>query len=229
MGAWAGLAAGLVAWLATTAALNNGEISITTTGQDYSVLAGNLAAIGVGAICSVGATLIWPENCDFELVQQTIAGYSTGQVEESGSRSPQTEEKFKKIESSNVSAQVLEQHEESGEVVLTPAGESIQELDKAFRFAAVFSVTTAVILLLVIPLPLFFSSHVYSAQSFTAWIAVAFIWVFYGMQSYVTSFELTDNLHFIAIGAAVLYPLYEYRSELAATFKKIRQDITGKR
>lgn len=58
-GAWGGLIAGVVAWLATTSALNNGSITIDTTFGDYEMLAGNLAAIGVGAIISVGGSYMY--------------------------------------------------------------------------------------------------------------------------------------------------------------------------
>ena len=47
-----GLIAGIIAWIVTTAKLNP-TINVTTTGGDYEMLAGNLAAIGVGGIISV--------------------------------------------------------------------------------------------------------------------------------------------------------------------------------
>ena len=162
--------------------LYDGEITVVTTGADYCVLAGNLAAIGVGAICSVGATLIWPENCDFTQVQETIAGYSGKKVDLSGAESPM-EDSEKKTEPLDVSAQVFDQEDQGAGNQVTASGESIRSLDKAFRFAAIFSVTLAVVLLIVIPLPLFFSSHIFGPKSFTVWIAVAFAWVFYGKLS----------------------------------------------
>lgn len=51
-GAIVGLIAGIIAWIVTTAKLNS-TINVTTTGGDYEMLAGNLAAIGVGGIISV--------------------------------------------------------------------------------------------------------------------------------------------------------------------------------
>lgn len=52
VGAIAGLVAGIIAWMVTTAKLNP-VIDVKTTGGDYEMLAGNLAAIGVGGIISV--------------------------------------------------------------------------------------------------------------------------------------------------------------------------------
>ncbi|CAE6398935.1 unnamed protein product [Rhizoctonia solani] len=48
-----GLFAGIIAWLVTTSTLNDKVINVTTSGGDYEMLAGNLAAIGVGGIVSV--------------------------------------------------------------------------------------------------------------------------------------------------------------------------------
>ena len=52
-GAIWGLIAGIIAWIVTTAKLHSNVINIETTGGDYEMLAGNLAAIGVGGIISV--------------------------------------------------------------------------------------------------------------------------------------------------------------------------------
>ena len=57
-GAIWGLFAGVIAWLVTTAKLNNGVINVETTGGDYEMLAGNLTAIGVGGIISVVTSYI---------------------------------------------------------------------------------------------------------------------------------------------------------------------------
>ena len=56
-GAILGLIAGIIAWLVTTAKLNP-VITVETSGRDYEMLAGNLAAIGVGGIVSVVASYL---------------------------------------------------------------------------------------------------------------------------------------------------------------------------
>lgn len=193
-GAWSGLCAGLIAWLVTTASLHDGELSIATTGADYPMLAGNLASLGTGVIVSVLSTLIWPENCDFALVQEKIRSASgkTGPVyvekgsslddgsrsadeDDSGMQSPKKEDGIegpKEVGNATV-------REEGAEIVLAETGESLHDLDKAFRFAAYFSVTLAVILLVLIPLPLFFTSYIFTKGGFTGWVTVGFIWVFF--------------------------------------------------
>ena len=57
-GSIGGFFAGLIAWIVTTNALNEGVINVTTSGGDYEMLAGNLASIGVGGIVAVAASLI---------------------------------------------------------------------------------------------------------------------------------------------------------------------------
>jgi Na+/proline symporter len=55
-GAIWGLIAGIIAWIVTTAKNNSNVINVETTGGDYEMLAGNLAAIGVGGIISVATS-----------------------------------------------------------------------------------------------------------------------------------------------------------------------------
>lgn len=56
-GAISGLIMGVIAWLVTTSQRNS-TIDVVTSGGDYEMLAGNLAAIGVGGIVAVVYSLI---------------------------------------------------------------------------------------------------------------------------------------------------------------------------
>lgn len=57
-GAIAGLGCGIIAWLVTAGTRHDGRITVETTGGDYEMLAGNLAAIGVGGIVAVVVSYI---------------------------------------------------------------------------------------------------------------------------------------------------------------------------
>lgn len=57
-GAVVGFFCGIIAWLVTTAELNDGVINVQTTGGDFEMLAGNVASIAVGGIVAVVASLI---------------------------------------------------------------------------------------------------------------------------------------------------------------------------
>ena len=137
---------------------------------------GNLAALGVGTIISVAGTLIWPEYYDFS--QNTVAAIAPA--------TPELEDKEKDI--SVTTTQIP---------VDAVEGEDPVSLNRAFRFAVWFSLLLTLILIILvralcistddssstslqIPMPLFFSSHVYTKAGFTAWVAVSFIWLFFG-------------------------------------------------
>lgn len=65
------------------------------------------------------------------------------------------------------------------------------------------------ILIIIIPLPLFFTSHIYSIPDFKAWVAVAFMWLTYG------------------VGAVVLYPVWESRTAIGFIGKSLVRDLFG--
>lgn len=67
-GALSGLAAGLIAWL-VTAKQYFGTLTVDSTGQEYSTLAGNLAAIMTGLIVTVVVSLIKPQNFDWAITR----------------------------------------------------------------------------------------------------------------------------------------------------------------
>jgi hypothetical protein len=63
------------------------------------------------------------------------------------------------------------------------------------------------ILIFAIPLPLFFSSHVYSSAGFTAWVVVSLLWLFAGL------------------GMVGIYPMWEARNGLKSVAQGIRNDF----
>jgi Na+/proline symporter len=99
-GAWIGLACGISTWLIVTGTMY-GSITISTTFNDYPMLAGNLVSIGVGAIIAIGSSIIWPADFDFEITR-TQAGvrFITAQdtiIVETGSETGAVEAKGEKV------------------------------------------------------------------------------------------------------------------------------------
>jgi len=196
-----GFAVGLIAWLVTTSSLNNGIIDVVTSGGDYEMLAGNLASIGVGGIIAVVASYVWPEDYDW-------AGTRAINVQAHRDSARESKEDISSKEK-----------EMESEVKVTPAAEEPfdltqldEELDpvalnKAFRFASISSLTLFVVMILLIPLPLFFASTIYTVPGLTAWVAIGIAWVF------------------CSIFVVVLYPLYESRAALAQIGGGIIKDI----
>lgn len=64
----AGLCAGIIAWL-VTAQRYFGELTIASTGHEYSTLAGNMAAIFTGLIVTVVVSLVKPQNFDWAITR----------------------------------------------------------------------------------------------------------------------------------------------------------------
>lgn len=56
--------------------------------------------------------------------------------------------------------------------------ESPVALHKAYVLALVTSTVLTFLMFFLIPMPMFFSRYIYSAQFFTGWVAISFIWVF---------------------------------------------------
>ncbi|CDO75287.1 hypothetical protein BN946_scf184334.g5 [Trametes cinnabarina] len=228
-GAILGFCAGIIAWLVTTSSLNGGELTVTTTGGDLEMLAGNLASIGVGGIVTVITSLIvrdltpalcpgptpdqlsprlqWPDNFDFEATRAinrpTLETDCADASPRSGSLDDSASEKKR------VPAEV------SLEPVISAraaAEEEERELDpvalkKSFSIAAWASVILTLVMLIIIPLPLFFAQTVYGVGGLTAWVVVGMIWAFCSAL------------------AVVVYPLWESRAALCLISRGIVKDV----
>ncbi|KAF8965372.1 urea transporter [Flammula alnicola] len=201
IGSIAGFAAGIIAWLVTTATLNNGVINVVTSGGDFEMLAGNLASIGVGAIIATVSSLIWPDDFDWETTRAI------------NKPTPPPSELEEKSDRDSVKKQASVKESIAGDSYA--GSEEADELDpvalnKAFKFATYSSVGLFVVLILIIPLPLFFSSHIYSVGGLSGWVAVGIAWTF------------------ISAISVVVYPLYESRHALTLMSKGIYKDLFTK-
>ncbi|KAI9063673.1 urea transporter [Trametes sanguinea] len=206
-GAISGFCTGVIAWLVTTSSLNGGVLSVTTTGGDLEMLAGNLASIGVGGIVTVVTSLIWPDNFDFEA---TRAINRPAHETDPADASPR---------SASLDDASSEKKQAPADISLEPvvsaraaAEEEERELDpvalkKSFSIAAWASVILTLVMLIIIPLPLFFAQTVYGVGGLTAWVVTGMIWAF---CSAIT---------------VVLYPLWESRAALGLISRGIVKDI----
>ncbi|KAI0254582.1 urea transporter [Lactifluus subvellereus] len=208
-GSLAGFVAGIVAWLVTTSALNGGVINVTTSGGDYEMLAGNLASIGVGGIIAVVSSLIWPEDFDFE----STRALNVGSRPSAGTKAAiDNDEKAdeKALEKEHGSAELRSISEGEGPIIVPDPDLDPVALDKAFRFAAWSSVVLTVIMLILVPLPLFFASTIYGVRGLTVWVVIGIIWCF------------------CSAFCVVLYPLWESRVALVQIVTGVTKDIFAK-
>lgn len=171
MGTITGFCSAITGWLVCTAKLNDGVITVATTFQDYPMLTGNLLSIGIGGIITVGWSLIRPANFDWEITRainrkaefaNTMIQETSTPVNESAS-SPTGSETKDKDEKNTATLQVGEADVNAFSAALESRRleeeKDMEGLKKAFRFAAVSALALTFILIFLIPLPLFFSSH----------------------------------------------------------------------
>ncbi|KDR70212.1 hypothetical protein GALMADRAFT_144884 [Galerina marginata CBS 339.88] len=204
-GSIAGFAAGIIAWLVTTSTLNGGVINVVTSGGDFEMLAGNLASIGVGAIVATVTSLIWPDNFDWETTRAINKPVPPSTKIDDEKQDDESDKKGHEVEvkGSSIAGDSFDAVEEEDE--LDPIA-----LNKAFRFATWSSVGLFVVLILLIPLPLFFSSHIYGVGDLTGWVAIGIAWTFFSAIS------------------VVIYPLYESRHALMQIFRGVSKDLFQK-
>lgn len=144
------------------------------------MLTGNLLSIGIGGIITIGWSLIRPANFDWEItraINQKAGEINHSTIVDQSTESPETPSPSKYDEKNLDGPTVGE-----SSVVATPRGEKDTSVDvdafnaaleskrteeekdmeglrKAFRFAAIAALSLTFILIILIPLPLFFSQH----------------------------------------------------------------------
>ncbi|KAJ4474485.1 urea transporter [Lentinula aciculospora] len=214
IGSVVGFFSGLLAWLVTTGTLYAGVINVTTTGENYPMLAGNLASIGVGGIIATVTSLIWPDDFNFDITR----AINNPSAANRGPGMSAIERQEEQTETEERKEEIRESEEAASPPVFnsTIAAEEQGELDPvklevAFRFAAWSSLGLLLVLIILIPLPLFFAQTIYDVRGLTVWIIVGLIWTF------TSAFSV------------VLYPLWESREALRQIGRGIIKDVFAKR
>ncbi|GAA5857573.1 hypothetical protein JCM8547_004278 [Rhodosporidiobolus lusitaniae] len=205
-GCWIGLASGIIAWLVTAKCLY-GELTVATTGDDYPMLAGNVASLFIsGLICVLGMYLA-PEHYDFEATRNLHGVHHTHADELALPKENHldVEGKEKDEGSPNLASATASITEPVYDENKDPV-----KLQQSYKLAVWVSLLLFVVLLVLIPVPLAASGHIFPKGSFYVWVIAGFLWVFYGTF------------------VVVLYPLWESRKELGEIGGRIWADISGK-
>lgn len=164
-GALGGLAAGLIAWL-TTAHVYFGELTVTTTGESFSTLAGNMAAVLTGLILTLTISLIKPDDFDWEITRSINKAIII--IDEKG-------------EPGLDHSTPIVIHEDKEALEDAGTMEDPTKLRRAFKTAVILAVVLTLIMDFIIPIPMFLSHYIYSEKFFTFYIVVSFMWVFYAL------------------------------------------------
>ncbi|KAJ5719118.1 hypothetical protein N7493_007573 [Penicillium malachiteum] len=153
-----GLAISLSAWLATTKT-QYGVFNVTTTGDNYPMLAGNVAALLSPVVISPILTLIFgSQNYDWESMRQ-----------------------IRKVDDTEVAAEAhIDLEMVPGEVGPTEAQaeEETRKLNKAALYSRTLTIFMALAMLILWPIPMYGSSYVFSKKFFTGWVVVGILWLF---------------------------------------------------
>ncbi|KAJ4359150.1 urea active transporter [Ascochyta clinopodiicola] len=154
-----GLCCSIIAWLVTTAKLNEGVINVETSGANNPMLAGNVVALLSPAIFIPVLTLIFG-----------VANYDWVSMKN-----------IRLIDDSDVAAAAhLDPEALVGRhTALSPEAEAAEQA-KLFRASKIAKVTTAtmtLILLVLWPMPLYGTGYIFSPRFFAGWVIVGIVWL----------------------------------------------------
>ncbi|KAH3326996.1 hypothetical protein KXW13_002454 [Aspergillus fumigatus] len=154
-----GLAVSLIAWL-VTAKKEYGELTVASTGANYPMLAGNVAALLSPIIFSPVLTYLFgTQNYDYESMRSV-----------------------RKVDDTDVAAAAHVDIELiPGELDVRDAEaeeEEQRKLNKAALYSRTLTLGMVVCFLLLWPLPMYGTSYIFSKKFFTGWVVVGLIWLF---------------------------------------------------
>ncbi|KAJ0422275.1 Sodium:solute symporter family-domain-containing protein [Aspergillus carlsbadensis] len=178
-----GLAMSLIAWLVTTKT-EYGVFTVETTGANYPMLAGNVAALLSPMVFSPVLTYVFgPQNYDYESMRA-----------------------IRKVDDSDVAAAAhVDLELVPGEnTSAAEEEEEIRKLNKAAFLSRTLTIGMVICFLLLWPIPMYGSSYVFSKQFFTGWVVVGIIWLF-GTAFGVVLFPLWEGRGSMARVARLMF------------------------
>ncbi|KAG1821419.1 Na+/solute symporter [Suillus variegatus] len=210
-GAIGGACFGMLAWMIGCWKIY-GQINISNLAQPYSALCSSLAGLLFSGILTVGVSLLNPADYDFsgtraiatleDTIGSDISGVDTSyRASDTESQNEKRDEKQSSLKQpvSNIMEVGLENDDE----------QRLRSLKTVFRKAFIYSSILTLIVVILVPLPLFFSHYVFSKKFYTFWTACSIIWAF-------------------ASGSfCIVFPLWESRNEigtiLGSAYRSIRK------
>lgn len=152
-----GLVVSLIAWLVTTKT-QYGVLNVATTGANYPMLAGNVAALLSPFVFVPFFTYVFgPQNYDYESMRA-----------------------IRKVDDTEVAAAAhVDLELIPGETdPVQENDEETRKLNKAALYSRTLTVFMALAMLILWPIPMYGTSYVFSKKFFTGWIVVGFLWLF---------------------------------------------------
>ena len=198
-----GLCISITAWL-VCAKVYSGNITLATTGTDQAMLAGNLGALIGGGAISVILSLLKPDDYSFEATR-SLKQVTDDVIGTPGSNN--SSEDFVEDEKKTKLATI--------EVSRPAEGwgfdrEEDAKLAKASKFARWSSGVLTVVLILLWPLPMFFSKYVFTKEFYTGWVVLSIVWA------------ICSTI------AVTIYPIWESRVAIKEVFVGMYRFLTHK-
>lgn len=217
VGSLGGMASALIMWL-VVCKYRTGSINVVNLSDAWSSFAGNITALFMGGILSVGFTLLKPDDFDWEstrnrtiLVEnvreeskESEITYELGDVEnvekskDASSKNDYLENQFDV--SSNSSSSSLPEKEEIQQ----------KELATEYKKYTIAFLVLAFAFLILIPVPQIAAPYTYSKGFFTFVVVVVFIWIFWTFSVCII-WPLWENRHFLAEITKDLLGIKPYR------------------
>jgi len=160
-----GLACSLTAWLVTTSKLNNGVISVATSGANNPMLAGNVVALLSPMIFIPVLTLIFGiDNYDWESMKNIRLGDDSDVT---------------------AAAHLDIEHVVGRHGALSPEAEGAEQakLLRASKIAKYTTATMTLALLVLWPMPLYGTGYIFSQKFFSGWVIVGIIWLMFSTMA----------------------------------------------
>lgn len=211
VGVLSGLALGIITWLVSTSQLY-GALTVESTGQLDSLLAGNLVSIVVPAIITCIWSYVSPDHYTFEQTRALNCVLTDVEVSDSGTWTPRSaeDEKLSKEDSAPVAQAKDVEDVASGNEDLykhvRQAGLDPELLKRSIRTACFVALPLAFILLVFIPCMAIIPEQ-FSPTGLAAWVSIWIAWLF-GSAALV-----------------VFLPVWESREGLCSIFRGIWSDL----
>ncbi|KAH7918066.1 hypothetical protein BV22DRAFT_1115482 [Leucogyrophana mollusca] len=210
-GALGGLSVGVICWL-VVAKTYFGALTVETTGESYSMLAGNLGSFCSGPIISIIVTLIKPDN-EFDWSQtrninprgRVLAMQSVSVPQSSGGQSIAADSDSDGNEKAQESITV--EGDRSGGDYDLP--EDYAVLEKSLKVAVYAAIIMSLVIIVLIPIPIFLSHYIFSLPFFRAWVIISIVWLF------------------VAASITSVLPLWESRGAILDIGRGIVKDVFG--
>ncbi|KAG1761479.1 putative urea transporter [Suillus placidus] len=181
---------GMLAWMIGCWKIN-GSITIANLALPISAVCSGLTGFMFSGLITVFVSLWKPDNYDFEGTR-AIAMLDNSENNDPDSDVASAEKKL------------------PTDFEVRPTGPVAQEdplchdtLQRAFRRAAWYSSAMSVIVILIVPLTMFFTNYVFSERFYTFWVTCSIVWVF------------------MSGTFSVILPLLESRKEMVAILKRL--------